>query len=203
VSEPIGKRCLDVVLAGGGLVISSPAWVVLAAAIKLEDGGPIFYGQERVGKGGEQFKSWKFRSMTPGNGDGPLLQANLEEHRITRVGRFMRSTALDELPQLYNIFVGDMSFVGPRALLPEEVVSGGEAVRVEDVPGYAERHSIRPGLTGLSQLYLARDVSHRSKFRVDRLYLHKRSLWLDVKLIARSVWVSLRGAWPEIGKGDA
>jgi lipopolysaccharide/colanic/teichoic acid biosynthesis glycosyltransferase len=200
--ESAAKRALDVLLVGGGLLITSLAWLVLAALVKAEDGGPIFYGQERVGKGGRRFKSWKFRSMRPlENHDGPLLQANLEEHRITRIGKLMRATALDELPQLWNIFVGDMSLVGPRAILPEEVVGEGEAaVSVTDVAGYAERHSIRPGLTGLSQVYLARDVSHRHKFRVDCLYVRRRSFGLDLKLIAMSVWVSLRGAWPEIGK---
>jgi lipopolysaccharide/colanic/teichoic acid biosynthesis glycosyltransferase len=200
--ESIAKRALDVTLAGGGLLVSSPAWLALAALVKLEDGGPVFYGQERVGKGGRRFHSWKFRSMRPREtADGPLLQANLEEQRITRIGRLMRATALDELPQLWNIFVGDMSFVGPRAMLPEEVVGEGEAaVSVTDVDGYVERYSIRPGLTGLSQVHLARDVSHRQKFRVDRLYVRRRSFSLDLKLIAVSCWVSLRGAWPGIGK---
>jgi len=201
--ESVAKRALDMVLAGGGLLVSAPVWLVLAAAVKLEDGGPVFYGQERVGRGGRCFKSWKFRSMRPReSNEGPLLQANLEEHRITRIGRLMRATALDEMPQLWNIFVGDMSFVGPRAILPEEVVGGGEGtVSVTEVEGYSERYSIRPGLTGLSQVTLARDATHRHKFRVDCLYVRRRTFWLDVKLIAQSVWVSLRGAWPGIGKG--
>ncbi|HKK07626.1 MAG TPA: sugar transferase, partial [Gemmatimonadota bacterium] len=108
-----------------------------------------------------------------------------------------------ELPQLWNIFRGDMSFVGPRALMPAEAEPGGDGrpVRLEDVPGYRERHSVRPGLTGVAQVHAARDLPRRDKFRYDLLYVRTRTLGLDVRLIARSVWISLRGAWPEVGKG--
>src|SRR4029077_9646686 len=116
------KRPFDVVVSGVGLIISAPLWALIAAAIKLDDGGAVFYPQERVGKGGGRFKSWKFRSMTEGSDAavGPL-QARDRDPRITRVGRLLRATAMDELPQLWNIFKGDMSFVGPRALLPQEI----------------------------------------------------------------------------------
>ncbi|HKK27450.1 MAG TPA: sugar transferase [Gemmatimonadota bacterium] len=198
------KRAVDIALAGGMLLFSLPLALLAAAAIKLEDGGRVFYGQERVGRRGRRFRSWKFRSMKPRERtDGPLKQAGLEEHRITRVGRLMRACAFDEMPQLWNICRGDMSFVGPRALLPAEVeaAGNGEPVRLEEVPGYEERHLVRPGLTGLAQVYAARDVPHRWKFRYDLLYVRTRTPWLDLSLILRSMWISVRGAWPEVGKG--
>ena len=116
---PLTKRLFDITLSFSGLILSAPLWPLIALAIKLEDGGPVFYGQERVGKGGVPFKSLKFRSMTPDPGRrGEIQQAGSNDKRVTSVGRLLRATAMDELPQLWNIFVGDMSFVGPRPLLP-------------------------------------------------------------------------------------
>jgi len=108
---------------------------------------------------------------------------------------------MDELPQLWSIFRGDMSFVGPRALMPEEIeVNGaGEAVPIETIPGYVERHRVVPGLTGVAQVYADRDVPRRRKFRYDRLYITKQSFWLDVRLIALSFWITFRGAWERRG----
>ena len=201
------KRTVDVLFALVGLLLIAPAWLVLPLLIKLEDGGPVLYGQERVGKGGERFMSWKFRSMRPRpERDGPPAQAGREADRVTRVGRFMRRRALDEIPQLVNVLRGDMSLVGPRPLLPEEVQSRSgddEPVRLAELPGYAERHSVRPGLTGLAQTRVARDLPHRQKFFYDVRYVRKRSLWLDIKLIVRSVGISLLGAWPEIEGDDS
>ena len=196
------KRFLDIACATAGLVVTSPAWLLVPLAIKLEDGGPVFYGQERVGKDGRCFRNWKFRSMAPRpSEDGRVLQAHLEEKRITRVGRVLRPTALDELPQLISILKGDMSLVGPRALAPVEVVRPGESpVRVRDLPGFRERHSVRPGLTGLAQTRLRPDAPHRAKFRYDLVYVRNRSLLLDARLIVTSVWTSLRGAWPDVGR---
>src|SRR5213592_597855 len=154
--SPALKRPFDMALSGAGLLGSAPLWAVVALGIKLEDGGPVFYGQERVGKDGMRFKAWKFRSMIPSSDEafGPL-QAGENDHRITRVGRILRATAMDELPQLWNIFEGDMSFVGPRALRPEEIEvdGGGAPIALEAVPGFAERVSVQPGLTGIAQIY--------------------------------------------------
>ena len=124
---PRAKRLLDVGLSGIGLVCSSPIWALLAAVVKLEDGGPIFYGQERVGEGGRIFHAYKFRSMIPdAEAKVGALQASEHDPRVTRIGRLMRATAMDELPQLWSIFVGDMSFVGPRALRPGEIEVRGD-----------------------------------------------------------------------------
>ena len=108
---------------------------------------------------------------------------------------------MDELPQLWSIFAGDMSFVGPRALRPGEIEARGDGSfeKLEDVPGFAERHSVRPGLTGIAQIFAARDISRRNKFRYDRLYIHRRSFALDVRLIALSFWITFRGRWEHRG----
>jgi lipopolysaccharide/colanic/teichoic acid biosynthesis glycosyltransferase len=191
------KRAFDTALASIGLAISFPLWCVFALAIKLEDGGPIFYTQDRVGRDGRVFRALKFRSMhhDAERATGPV-QARHGDARVTRVGRVMRATAMDELPQLWNIFRGDMSFVGPRALRPGEIeLEGGAAVPLEAVPGYADRIVVRPGLTGVAQVYAPRDISRRSKFRYDRLYIRRRSFALDMRLILLSFWISFRGTW--------
>ena len=196
------KRTFDAGLAFVGLLFSSPLWILFAAAIKLEDGGPVFFVQDRVGQDGRVFRTLKFRSMHDDaeRATGPL-QARAGDSRVTRVGRVMRATAMDELPQLWNIFRGDMSFVGPRALRPGEIeLEGGTPVPLEAVPGYAERILVRPGLTGVAQVYAARDISRRSKFRYDRLYIRRRSFALDVRLILLSFWISFRGTWESRGR---
>ena len=128
-------------------------------------------------------------------------QAGEEDPRVTRVGRWLRATAMDELPQLWNIFVGDMSFVGPRALVPAEIeVSGrGELVPMERIAGYQARHRVRPGLTGVAQIYADRDVPRRHKFKLDLLYVRRQSSWLDLRLIALSFWITFRGRWEKRG----
>jgi lipopolysaccharide/colanic/teichoic acid biosynthesis glycosyltransferase len=195
---PAAKRLLDVALAGFGLCASSPLWAVLAAAIKLGDGGPVFFSQERVGEGGRVFRVWKFRSMIPdAEKHVGALQATEHDPRVTGIGRIMRATAMDELPQLWSIFAGDMSFVGPRALRPGEIetLGDGRFEALEDVPGYEDRCRVRPGLTGVAQVYAPRDITRRNKFRYDRLYVSRQSFWLDVRLILVSFWITFRGRW--------
>ena len=185
-------------LSGAGLLLSSPLWAVLAALVKAGDGGPVFFSQERVGEGGRVFRAWKFRSMIPdAEKHVGAVQATENDPRVTRIGRIMRATAMDELPQLWNIFVGDMSFVGPRALRPGEieVLGNGRMEALEDVPGYEDRCRVRPGLTGIAQVYAPRDITRRNKFRYDRLYITRQSFALDVRLIAVSFWITFRGRW--------
>ena len=191
------KRPFDVALSSFGLVVSSPLWILIPILIKIEDGGPVFFSQERVGKDGRIFKALKFRSMrTDAEKDGPQ-QAVEHDSRITRVGRILRATAMDELPQLVNIFKGDMSFVGPRALRPHEKEVHGDPDQrdIQDIPGYRERHVVQPGLTGLTQVFLPGETPRRKKFRYDMLYLRKRSFWFDLKLIFLSFWITFRGKW--------
>ena len=199
---PDAKRLLDLLLSGSGLVASAPLWAVIAALIKLQDGGPVFFSQERVGRDGRTFRALKFRSMTVDAEakTGPI-QSGEHDPRVTRLGRLLRATAMDELPQLWNIFRGDMSFVGPRALRPGEIDVNGRGVleRLEDVPGFRERTAVVPGLTGIAQIYAARDIVRRHKFRYDKLYIRRQSFWLDVKLIALSFWITFRGTWENRG----
>lgn len=191
------KRAFDAVLASAGLVLSLPVWCACAVAIKLDDGGPIFYAQDRVGRNGRIFSALKFRSMhrDAERTTGPV-QASKDDARVTRIGRVLRATAADELPQLWNILRGDMSFVGPRALRPGEIEVANEAlISLEAVPGYGNRILVRPGLTGIAQVYAPRDISRRSKFRYDRLYIRRQSFALDMRLILLSFWISFRGTW--------
>ena len=198
VPPPLLKRAFDAALSGAGLIASAPVWLFAAAAIKLEDGGPVFFRQPRVGQNGTVFTVLKFRSMVVDGGrDHEVRQAAAGDSRITRIGRLMRATAMDELPQLVNIFKGDMSFVGPRALMPGEIETGGDGriVAMEEIQGYRERTAVQPGLTGIAQIYAPRDVTRRHKFRYDRLYVRRRSFWLDIRLILLSFWISMRGTW--------
>jgi lipopolysaccharide/colanic/teichoic acid biosynthesis glycosyltransferase len=192
------KRPFDIALSSLGLILSSPLWVVISLAVRLEDRGPIFYAQERVGRGGKLFKALKFRSMIrDAEKDQGPVQAVEKDPRVTKVGRILRATAMDELPQLLNIFLGDMSFVGPRALRPNEREVHGDPDRraIEEIEGFRERHAVRPGLTGLTQVFLPGDTPRRKKFRCDLLYIRKQSFWLDLKLIFLSFWITLRGKW--------
>jgi len=197
------KRAFDAALAGFGLIASAPLWALFAALIKLEDGGPVFFRQERVGLNGRVFDALKFRSMRPdAEAMTGAVQATEHDPRVTRIGRVMRVTAMDELPQLWNILRGDMSFVGPRALRPGEIEAGadGRLVALEDVPGFAHRIRVRPGLTGLAQVYARRDLPRRQKFRYDRLYAETRSFMGDVRLILLSFWISVLGRWEVRGR---
>jgi lipopolysaccharide/colanic/teichoic acid biosynthesis glycosyltransferase len=194
------KRLFDILLSGTGLLVSSPLWLGIAMAIKLEDGGPVFFTQRRVGLGGHPFRVFKFRSMKV-HQEAVMRAATDNDPRVTRVGRVLRNSAMDELPQLWNIFRGDMSFVGPRALAENEIEVGGDGQprRLEDVPGYHERHQVPPGLTGLTQVFASRDLRREGKFRLDRLYVKNASFWLDLRLVALSFWITFRGRWEAKG----
>ena len=203
VREPFLKRPLDLILSIFMLILSLPVSLPIALAIKLEDRGPIFYRQERWGRGGIRFRAYKFRSMVASSDqEFGLKQASENDPRITKVGRILRAMGLDELPQLLNIFRGEMSFVGPRSLAIGEIVKDekGHVVKYEDIPGFSERLRVRPGLTGLATIYIPSDAIPRRKFRYDLLYIRKQSFWLDLRLIAMSFWISFRGQWETRGK---
>jgi lipopolysaccharide/colanic/teichoic acid biosynthesis glycosyltransferase len=193
------KRGFDVAFSGFSLFCSIPLWVIIPALIWLEDGGPIFFEQKRVGKGRKLFVLHKFRSMIPNaEGAGEAVMASSKDPRITRVGCWLRKTALDELPQLINIWRGEMSFVGPRALRESEkrVIDDYEIlVNLSEIEGYALRQSVRPGLTGMAQVYAARDITHRYKFKYDLLYVKKMNFWLDMKLVGLSFWYTFTARW--------
>ena len=191
------KRPFDVFLSFIGIIISFPLWLIISLLIWTKDKGPVFYSQKRVGKGGKAFNTLKFRTMIPDSDKlyGPR-QAGEKDERITKVGKYLRNSAMDELPQLLSIFKGDMSFVGPRALLPSEIeVKDDENIPMEQIPGYRERLTVIPGLTGVAQIYAPRDISRKNKFRYDRIYIANQSFCLDLKLILLSFWITIRGAW--------
>ncbi len=122
--------------------------------------------------------------------------------RVTRVGRILRATAFDELPQLWNIFRGDMSIVGPRPLRPGEAdtTADGAMLPLSAIPGYEARHRVRPGLTGVAQVHAPRDLPRNGKFRYDLLYLRRAGLCVDLVLIFQSFWITARGRWEDRGK---
>jgi lipopolysaccharide/colanic/teichoic acid biosynthesis glycosyltransferase len=196
--EPILKRPFDSLLSLSGIIFSIPLWILIGIMILIEDGLPIFYAQERVGKNGRIFKVIKFRSMiNDAEKDTGPVQATENDPRITKIGRILRNTAMDELPQLINILKGDMSFVGPRSLRPKEkeVYENPEKTNIEEIPGYKERLGVRPGLTGIAQIYLPTDALRKEKFQYDLEYIKNQSFLLDLKLIILSFWITFRGKW--------
>ena len=191
--EPPTKRVFDLTLAAVGLLVSLPLWVVISVAIYLEDGRPILFIQKRVGKNGKEFTAYKFRTIYRRYDDqvGHALALHADDEKVTRVGKVLRRTALNELPQLLNILRGEMSFVGPRPEPPEFI-----AAYEKEVPNIGKiRYQVRPGLTGIAQVFGRHNASARNKLRYDLLYMRKRSFWLDVKLMTVSVWNTMRAKW--------
>jgi lipopolysaccharide/colanic/teichoic acid biosynthesis glycosyltransferase len=197
------KRMFDVIVAGAGLIVFAPVSLLIALGIKLEDGGPVFYTQERVGRHCRVFIAYKFRSMVvDAERATGAVQATANDPRVTRMGRILRATAFDELPQLWNILRGDMSVVGPRPLRPGEAdtTADGVLLPLSAIPGYELRHRVRPGLTGIAQVYAPRDLPRTGKFRYDLLYQRKAGFCLDVRLILQSFWITARGRWEDRGR---
>ena len=185
------KRALDVLVSGVGLVCAAPFIVAIIAAVYLEDGPPAFYTQKRVGWRGRRFRLFKFRSMVKeAEADTGAVLAIKDDPRITRVGRLLRKTAMDELPQLLNIFRGEMSFVGPRPERPELV---GRIA--EGLPEFREREAIRPGLTGLAQVYGRYYTDPAKKLPYDLAYVKRRGLGLDVHLFLHSWRITSKASW--------
>ena len=197
------KRLFDIIVSGAGLIVFAPAAAVIAVAIKIEDGGPVLFVQERVGKDCRVFPAFKFRSMiVDAERHTGAVQATVNDPRVTRVGRVLRATAFDELPQLWNIFRGDMSVVGPRPLRPGEsdTTADGAMLPLSAIRGYEARHRVRPGLTGVAQVYAPRDLPRTGKFRYDLLYIRRAGLLVDLALIVQSFWITARGRWEHRGR---
>ncbi len=187
------KRVFDVVVSVVFLIVTLPITVLAAIAIKLEGPGPIFYGQERVGRNGAIFTVFKFRSMrTDAEKDGVARWAQNNDTRVTRVGRFIRRTRIDEIPQVINVLTGDMSFVGPRPERPVFV-----AALAEKIPHYDVRHRIKPGITGWAQInypYGASDEDAKAKLSYDLYYAKNWGIFLDAVILFQTARVVL---WPE------
>ena len=188
----ICKRTIDIIGAGLGLILLSPIIAVVACAVKVTSKGPIFFSQKRVGKNGELFEMYKFRSMVV---NAEELKGNLEDQnemsgpmfkikddpRVTKVGKFIRKTSIDELPQLWNVLKGDMSLVVPRPSLPKEV---------EQFDNWMfKRLSVRPGLTCYWQVSGRNNIDFEDWMKLDCRYVDERNLWIDIKLIFKTVFV--------------
>ncbi len=183
------KRTFDLAFALVGLLAFAPLMILIAAVVKLDSPGPVFYGQDRTTGFGETFPVYKFRTMIP-EGEDATPSEDEENDRITRVGRVLRRTHLDELPQLWSILVGDMSVVGPRAAWTEE-----EVLLEEDAPAWRKRWFVKPGLTGLAQVNDVKSTAPRAKLRYDLEYIRRQSFWFDLKIVIRQVWSVLEDVY--------
>ncbi|MGU9380709.1 sugar transferase [Clostridium perfringens] len=187
------KRAIDILGSGFGLIILSPVFFIVAIAIKFEDSkGSVLFSQKRVGQYGKEFNMYKFRSMVSNAEElkaklmeqnemsGPMFKMK-HDPRITKVGKFIRKTSIDELPQLINILKGEMSLVGPRPSLPKEVD--------KFEPWMLERLEVKPGLTCYWQVMGRNDIDFEDWMKLDVKYVHDRNLWLDIKLIFKTFFV--------------
>jgi lipopolysaccharide/colanic/teichoic acid biosynthesis glycosyltransferase len=192
------KRLFDLLLSATGLLAAAPLGLVLAAWIWIEEPGPVFFVKNSVGLRGKTFRQWKLRTMVHGAEarSGPIL-ASEDDARALRSGRFLRKTALDELPQLLNILLGDMSFVGPR---PQRTVLVQEYLLA--MPEYAERHQVRPGLAGLAQVAGDYYLTPRQKLRLDRLYVQHASVLFDSWLVVLAFLVVFWWRWQPGWRGQ-
>ncbi|NLV21873.1 MAG: sugar transferase [Syntrophomonadaceae bacterium] len=174
---PVIKRCIDVVAAGLGLLVLSPILAVVAIAIWWEMERPVIFKQIRPGLNGQPFFIYKYRTMTDERDDSGLLLP--DDKRLTKLGKFLRSTSLDEFPELLNVLMGDMSLVGPRPLLMQYLE--------RYTPEQARRHDVKPGITGWAQINGRNAISWEEKFALDVWYVDNYSLWLDVKILAITI----------------
>lgn len=189
------KRFLDVLLSTFGLLLFLPLFSIIAAATKIDSPGPVFFRQRRCGKEGKKFKMYKFRTMVKGaeklheklrnqnDVDGPMFKME-NDPRITKVGMYLRKTSLDELPQIFNVLKGEMSLVGPRPLIMEEM---------KFAPSWRDiRLKVKPGITGLWQISGRKDVSFHDWIRNDIFYVNNQSIWLDLKIIFKTITVIIK-----------
>jgi len=189
-TDAVLKRLMDILLGGCALLLMLPVITLVAAAVKLSSPGPVFFRQRRYGLNGEQITVYKFRSMTVCEDGAVVMQATAKDHRVTGIGRFIRRSSLDELPQLFNVLQGSMSLVGPR---PHAVAHNEKYRRL--INGYMIRHKVRPGITGLAQVNGLRGETETvekmaERVRYDLEYLRNWSPWLDLKILVKSLGVA-------------
>ena len=171
------KRLFDIAASGAGVVAISPVLIGAALGVRCKLGSPVLFTQTRPGLGGEPFRIYKFRTMTDERGpDGELLP---DEARLTKFGQFLRSSSIDELPELFNVLKGDMSLVGPRPLLMRYLPLYNEE--------QARRHEVRPGITGWAQVNGRNDITWDEKFELDVWYVDNQSLLLDAKILMKTI----------------
>ena len=191
------KRVLDIVISASALIVLLPLFLAIAFAIQWESKGPVFFMQNRWGRGGKMIRIFKFRSMRDELGDVTgVAQTRKNDPRVTRIGAFLRKTNLDELPQLINILLGDMSLVGPRCHVPG--MQAGGMLYEDLVKDYHLRHLVRPGLTGLAQVNgfrgpTDREDLARGRFTHDIEYIRDFSIWMDIQILAGTLVKEIRG----------
>lgn len=179
IEQVFCKRLMDIIFSVAGLIVSSPFFLIIAVLIKATDGGPVFYKQTRLTKDRKEFMIYKFRTMIQdAEKDGHARLASEKDDRILPVGRFLRATRLDELPQLINILKGEMSVVGPRPERPELA-----AEIEEELPEFAYRLKVKAGLTGYAQIYGKYNTTSYDKLKLDLTYIRNYSFFLDLKLM--------------------
>ena len=186
------KRLIDIICSFVGILVLSPLFIIIAIIIKFTSKGPVFFSQKRVGRNGKEFDMYKFRSMVVNAEElkeklaaqnemsGPMFKMK-DDPRVTKVGKFIRKTSLDELPQLWNVLKGDMSLVGPRPSLPKEVA------QFED--WMYKRLEVKPGLTCYWQVSGRNNIDFEDWMKLDVKYVEERNLWIDIKLICKTVFV--------------
>ncbi|AGB42263.1 exopolysaccharide biosynthesis polyprenyl glycosylphosphotransferase [Halobacteroides halobius DSM 5150] len=183
------KRIVDIVVSIVGLAITAPIMLLATIAIKLESPGPIIFKQTRLGKNGQEFTIYKFRSMVKNaEKNTGAVWAKKNDARVTNVGRFIRKTRIDELPQFINILKGEMTLVGPR---PERPSLTDEFH--QQYPGFKNRLLVTPGVTGLAQIKGGYDITPGQKYRLDKLYIKRRNLLLDIEIMFRTALVMIIG----------
>jgi len=176
------KRVIDIVGAAAGIILFAPVMLVVALLVLLTMGRPVLFRQQRPGLGGKPFTLYKFRTMRDARTPSGELLA--DELRLTTFGKWLRSTSLDELPELFNVLKGDMSLVGPRPLLMEYLPRYS--------PEQARRHEVKPGITGWAQVNGRNALSWEEKFRLDVWYVDNWNLWLDLKILLLTIWKVLK-----------
>jgi lipopolysaccharide/colanic/teichoic acid biosynthesis glycosyltransferase len=183
VFDKIAKRLIDIVSAIFGLIITAIVYIPLAIAIKVDSAGPVIFTHKRVGKKRNFFKCYKFRTMYV-NSEGNGRKPEQNDERVTHVGRFLRGSSLDELPQFFNVLIGEMRLVGPRPIVEEEIPYYGSEFGL-----YA---SVPPGLTGLWQVSGRNNVLYPERVWLDAYYVRNWSIWLDIYILIKTPWVVLR-----------
>ena len=186
------KRLIDIICSFVGILVLSPLFIIIAIIIKFTSKGPVFFSQKRVGRNGKEFDMYKFRSMVVNAEElkeklaaqnemsGPMFKMK-DDPRVTKVGKFIRKTSLDELPQLWNVLKGDMSLVGPRPSLPKEVAQFEDWMH--------RRLEVKPGLTCYWQVSGRNNIDFEDWMKLDVKYVKEKNLWIDIKLICKTVFV--------------
>jgi len=192
------KRTLDLIISALMLLLLAMPLLLVGLAVKADDRGPVFFRQERVGRKGKRFRVWKFRTMEVGATERGLgLNVSRDDARIRRVGRILRNWGLDELPQLINVLVGEMSLVGPRPTLPYQV---------EQYNGFQRRRlEVKPGITSLAVVLGRNSLSWTKRIELDVWYVDHWSIWLDIRILLRTLWcvlVTREGLYGEDGVND-